>query len=166
MKTLLAIILLSIAALAQGTKTWEQSSFDDFEKGTGKGVAIRSNGALELAPAFKPLITTPSTYIWSIGSDDAGNVCAATGSPPRVYLIAPDGSASIIFEPKELQVQAVVIAKDGAIYAATSPDGKIYRIEHSHPAAKKGADAKQAAAAEAKPAEIVADPSYTSSIYF
>src|SRR5437879_5194859 len=167
MKSLLSIILLSATALAQGTKTWEQSSFDDFEKGTGKGVAIRSNGALELAPAFKPLITTPSTYIWSITSDDAGNVYAATGSPARVYRIAPDGSASIIFEPKELQVQAVAIARDGAIYAATSPDGKIYRIEHSQAAASKKNEAKATTAAEeVKPAEIVADPSYTSSIYF
>src|SRR4051812_17476373 len=163
-KLLLIVVALATFSFAQGTKTWEQSSFEDFEKGTGKGVAIRSNGALELAPAFKPLITTPSTYIWSIASDEAGNVYAATGSPARVYRIAPDGSASIIFEPKELQVQAVVIAKDGAIYAATSPDGKIYRIDHSQePAAKKFADAKQATA-EAKPAEIVADPSYTSSI--
>ena len=166
MKTLISILLLSIATFAQGTKTWEQSSFDDFEKGTGKGVAIRSNGALELAPAFKPLLTTPSTYIWAIAADDAGIVYAATGSPARVYRIAPDGSASIIFEPKELQVQAVVIGKD-AIYAATSPDGKIYRIEHSQAAsaAKKSADMK-AATTDAKPAEIVADPSYTSSIYF
>src|SRR3954467_12245073 len=159
MKSLLSILPLSVTAIAQGTKTWEQSSFDDFEKGTGKGVAIRSNGALELAPGFRQLITTPSTYIWSIVADDAGNAYAATGSPARVYRIAPDGSASIIFEPKELQVQAVAIAKDGAIYAATAPDGKIYRIEHSQVAAKKVTDAKQAAA-EAKPAEIVPDPSF------
>jgi hypothetical protein len=78
MKTLLLILLLSLAALAQGTKTWEQSSFDDFEKGTSKGVAIRSNGALELAPAFQQLITTPSTFIWGIVADDAGNIYAAT----------------------------------------------------------------------------------------
>ena len=168
MKLLLSILILCVTALAQGTKTWEQSSFDDFEKGTGKGVAIRSNGALELAPGFKQLITTPSTYIWAIVADDAGTVYAATGSPARVYRIAPNGSASIIFEPKELQVQAVVIAKDGTIYAATSPDGKIYRIEHSQAtAAKKTAETKtEKATEEAKPADIVADPSYTSSIYF
>ena len=168
MRSLLIFIALSTAVLAQGTKTWEQSSFDDFEKGTGKGVAIRSNGALELAPAFKPLITTPSTYIWAIAADDAGIVYAATGSPARVYRIAPDGSASIIFEPKELQVQAVVLGKDGAIYAATSPDGKIYRIEHAQaPVAKKNSETKvEKAPDETKPAAIVADPSYTSSIYF
>src|SRR5258708_20442538 len=122
MKSLLSILLLSVTAIAQGTKTWEQSSFDDFEKGTGKGVAIRSDGALELAPAFKPLITTPSTYIWSIVSDGAGNVYAAAGSPARVYRIAPDGSASIIFEPKQLQVQAGLTLKDAATYPTTHPD--------------------------------------------
>src|SRR3954470_1286404 len=167
MKKLFSLLLLSTLAIAQGTKTWEQSSFDDFEKGTSKGVAIRSNGALELAPAFQQLITTPSTFIWGIAADDTGNVYAATGSPARVYKIAPNGSASIIFEPKELQVQAIAVAKDGAIYAATSPDGKIYRIDHAQPAKdKKVTEAKQATAAESKPAEIVADPSYTSSIYF
>jgi len=165
----LAFIVVALATLsfAQGTKTWEQSSFDDFEKGTSKGVAIRSNGALDLAPAFQQLITTPSTFIWGIAADDAGNVYAATGSPARVYKIAPNGSASIIFEPKELQVQAVAVAKDGAIYAATSPDGKIYRIDHLQPAKDKKSESKSDKAAdESKAAEIVADPSYTSSIYF
>ncbi|MFL6299888.1 MAG: hypothetical protein ACJ71N_04695 [Terriglobales bacterium] len=167
MKIIATIVLLSAALFAQGTKTWEQSSFDDFEKGTSRGVAIRSNGALELAPAFQQLITTPSTFIWGIAADDAGNVYAATGSPARVYKIAPNGSASIILEPKELQVQAIAVAKDGTIYAATSPDGKIYRIDHAQAAPAKKSEAKNAKSAdEAKPADIVADPSYTSSIYF
>src|SRR6185312_4378321 len=47
----LAVILLSAAlAPAEGTRTWQQSSFDDFEKGTANGVAIASDGSLELAP--------------------------------------------------------------------------------------------------------------------
>src|SRR3954468_17071536 len=166
-RLILTLVALATLSFAQGTKTWEQSSFDDFEKGTSRGVAIRSNGALELAPAFQQLITTPSTFIWGIAADDAGNVYAATGSPARVYKIAPNGSASIILEPKELQVQAIAVAKDGTIYAATSPDGKIYRIDHAQAAPAKKSEAKNAKSAdEAKPADIVADSSYTSSIYF
>src|SRR3954470_18921217 len=148
MKKLFALVALVTLSFAQGTKTWEQSSFDDFEKGTSKGVAIRSNGALELAPAFQQLITTPSTFIWGIAADDAGNVYAATGSPARVYKIAPNASASIIFEPKELQVQAIAVAKDGAIYAATSPDGKIYRINHTQPVKDKKSEARNDKAAD------------------
>src|SRR5581483_1167788 len=129
-------LLLSTLLLAEGTRTWEQSRFDDFEKGTAKGVAIRSDGTLELAPSFKAIYTTPSTYIWSIVTDNAGNVYAATGAPARVYRLTPDGQASIIFAPQELQVQALAIDKNGVVYAATSPDGKVYKLEQRKPGKK------------------------------
>src|SRR6202035_4190434 len=117
-------------AFCEGTRTWEQSKFDDLSKGTATGVAIRSTGGLELAPAFKALSTTPSTYIWSVAADPSGNLYAATGAPARVYRITPQGQSTTIFEPQELQVQALVVDKNGILYAATNPDGKVYRIEH------------------------------------
>src|SRR5258707_12080581 len=98
---------LSVFAPAEGTRTWEQSKFDELTKGTAKGIALRSEGGLELAPAFDSLATTPSTYIWSIASDTAGNVYAAAGSPARVYRITPDSLVETIFEPQELQVQTL-----------------------------------------------------------
>ncbi len=104
---------LTPAAFAEGTRTWEQSKFEELAKGTATGVAIRSVGGIELAPAFKAIYTAPSTYIWSIASDDAGNIYAAAGSPARVYRITPDGQATTIFEPTELQVQALVVDKNG-----------------------------------------------------
>jgi sugar lactone lactonase YvrE len=124
------LILVAHFAVAEGTRTWEQSKFEDLIKGTGQGVAIRSNGGLELAPAFKAISTTPSTYVWSIAADQSGNLFAATGAPARIYRITPSGESSAIFEPQELQVQSLVVDKSGVIYAATNPDGKIYRIEH------------------------------------
>jgi hypothetical protein len=129
--SLLAALIFSGAAAAQGTRQWKESGYEDFERGTSRGVAIRSTGFLELAPTFKTVYTSPSTYIWSMASDKDGVVYAATGSPARVYRVTPDGNAKVIFEPNELQVQTVVLGSDGAIYAATSPDGKVYRIAHS-----------------------------------
>ncbi len=123
-----AALLLSSLAFAQGTRTWEQSKFDDLIKGTANGIAFRSAGGLELAPAFKALTTTPSTYIWSIASDAAGNIYAAAGSPARVYRVTPDGKTTTIFEPQELQVQSLVAARNGIVYASTAPDGKVYRL--------------------------------------
>ena len=145
----LLALALSPLALAEGTRTWEQSKFDEFSKGTAKGVALRSEGGLELAPAFKSLATTPSTYIWSIASDAAGNVYAAAGSPARVYRITPDGKSTPIFEPQELQVQALVVAKSGIVYAATAPDGKVYRLAPA-PARGASAAAKKEASASTK----------------
>src|SRR5262249_50039164 len=129
--SILFVLVLSTVAIAEGTKMWLETSYEDFARGTSRGVAIRSTGQLELAPAFKMLYTSPSTFIWSIASDKDGVVYAATGAPARVYRITPDGKAAVIFEPKELQVQAIALGKDGAVYAATSPDGKVYKITRS-----------------------------------
>lgn len=154
---------------AEGTRTWEQSKFDELVKGTPTGVAIRSAGGLELAPSFKLLYATPSTYIWALAADDAGNVYAATGSPARVYRITPDGKSTIIFEPQELQVQALKVGPDGVIYAATAPDGKVYKIEHK-PAPKSdtnnNSDTKAPEAASKEPPKPALDPSWSSSVYF
>jgi len=174
------IVLISTIAFAEGTRTWEQSRFDDFEKGTANGVAIRSDGTLELAPSFKAIYTTPSTYIWSIVADSAGDVYAATGAPARVYRLTPDGQASIIFAPQELQVQALAIDKNGVVYAATSPDGKVYKLEQRKPGKKsKGKKeeeppAKQETSAappevKTRPADkndLAVDQSWTSSLFF
>src|SRR5208337_3906421 len=143
---LLSALILSTFALAEGTRTWEQSKFEELTKGTAKGIALRSEGGLELAPAFKALATTPSTYIWSIASDSAGNIFVAAGSPARVYRITPDGQSSTIFEPQELQVQSLVVDKTGVVYAATAPDGKVYRLESA-----KGAKADAKASWSATP---------------
>jgi hypothetical protein len=133
----LIIISVPVLALAEGTRTWEQSKFEELTKGTAKGVASRSTGGLELAPAFKAICTTPSTYIWAVDADSNGNLYAAAGAPARVYRITPDGQFTPIFEPQELQVQALAIDKNGIIYAGTNPDGKVYRIERRSAVAGK-----------------------------
>lgn len=172
--------LLLAAGWTQTTRTWEQTKYEDFEKGTAKGVAISSDGLLTLAPAFTSLYTSPSTYIWDIASDAEGNVYAAAGSPARVYRITSDGKARIIFAPQELQVQALVVGGDGSIYAATSPDGKVYKLVHGGPAPGQAPEtshttAEVAAAQEgAKPAppgekprtSVAVDASYTASVFF
>jgi len=159
------------ALFADGTRTWEQSKFEDLTKGSASGVAIRSSGGLELAPSFKLLYATPSTYIWAVAADESGNVYAATGSPARVYRIAPDGTATIIFEPQELQVQTLKVGPRGVIYAATAPDGKVYRIEPKPQ--EKGAKGRTKTSEKDAPKDLpkdaakpALDSSWTSSEYF
>ncbi|MGA8150677.1 MAG: hypothetical protein WB952_06985 [Terriglobales bacterium] len=152
------LVLLPTLVHAQGTRTWEQSKFDDLIKGTAEGIAIRSGGGLELAPDFKSLATTPSTYIWSIAADRDGILYAAAGSPARVYRITPDGKSTVIFEPQELQVQALAVDKSGVIYAATNPDGKIYKLEHGSPTVSKPAET------QTKPSPLARG--WSSSVYY
>jgi hypothetical protein len=176
--TFVAVFIFSLVvpAPADGTRSWEQSRFEDLIKGTATGVAVRSAGGIELAPSFKLLYATPSTYIWAVAADDAGNVYVATGAPARVYRITPDGKAAIIFEPQELQVQTLEVGPGGVIYAATAPDGKVYKIEHKP--GEKSENVKSGAKSEAKsdknsdkdtaknPAKPTLDPAWSSSVYF
>ena len=117
----------AIALRAEGTHIWEQSKFDEFVKGTAHGVAISSDGFLELAPTFKLIASTPSNAVWATAVGPQQEIYAATGAPARVYRIA-GGPPAAIFQPQELQVQALVADKDGTLYAATNPDGKVYKL--------------------------------------
>jgi hypothetical protein len=134
------LLLLCGSIAAQTTKTWEQSKFEDFEKGTSKGVAISSEGSLQLAPDLKSLASTPSTFLWAAVSDSKGNLFTAGGSPARVYRVTTDGKITTVFASQELQVQALAIDKDGTLYAATNPDGKVYKITPVLPAKGKKAE--------------------------
>jgi sugar lactone lactonase YvrE len=156
-RVLLPCLLLVAIGRADGTRLWQQSKFDEFQKGTARNIAINSDGSLSLAPAFAALYTSPSSYLWALASDAEGNVYAAAGSPARVYKVTPDGKSSVVFAPQELSVQALAIDGSGAIYAATSPDGKVYRITHGSQSAKP-ADGSRSA--------VAVDPSYSASVLF
>ena len=123
-----ALLILTFSTsqvFAEGTRLWEQSRFDDFIKGTTHGVAISSDGFLELAPDFKLIASTPSSAVWATALGPQGEIYAATGAPARVYQIQ-NGLPTAIFQPQELQVQALVADREGRLYAATNPDGKVY----------------------------------------
>src|SRR5471030_3537212 len=54
---------------AEHTRTWRQSSYDEFLKGTSNGVAVRSDGRLELSPKFTLLADADASFLWSLRVD-------------------------------------------------------------------------------------------------
>ena len=128
----MAASLLPGLAWAQGTKLWTVDSYGEMEKGATEGVSIRSDGRLEAGPATSLLYATGKNYVWSLASDDHGNGYLGLGGTSSgsavVMKVGLDGKVTQIFAGKELAVQAVRVLADGAVLAATSPDGKVYRI--------------------------------------
>ncbi len=114
---------------AQGTHLWTQSRVEEFEKGTPQGVAVTSDGHLREGPGLTELLTTPSTFVWSIAAGKDGETYVGTASPASVLRIGKDGKAFTLFETKDLSVQVVRLGPDGALYAATLPSGKVYRLK-------------------------------------
>ncbi len=106
---------------------------DELEKGTPQGVSIGSDGKLRAGWTASEVITTPSSFVWSVVSDKTGTIYVATGSPATVLRVNPDKSAkprfTKLFESKALAVQSMILGPDGNLYAATIPDGKVYRLK-------------------------------------
>src|SRR5258708_26833474 len=79
---LLFFLCLS-SAFAEHTRRRRQSAYDEFLKGTAHGVAVRSDGRLELAPKFTLLADADASSLWSVRLAPQGTLDAAGGSPAR-----------------------------------------------------------------------------------
>jgi WD40 repeat protein len=116
---------------AEHTRRWLQTTYDEFLKGTAHGVAVRSDGRLELAPKFTLLADADASYLWSLRIDPKGALYAAGGSPAKVFRFDDGGKPTTVFESSDLVAQSIAFDAKGTLYVATSPDGKVYRVSAS-----------------------------------
>jgi len=119
------------ASFAEHTRRWRQSTYEDFLKGTAHGVAVRSDGRLELAPKVTLLADADASYLWSVRLDPKGTLYAAGGSPAKVFRFDSNGKPAVFFDSTDLSAQAIAFDSKGALYVGTSPDGKVYRVSAS-----------------------------------
>jgi WD40 repeat protein len=127
----LLCLLCLPSTLAEHTRRWRQSTYEEFLKGTAHGVAVRSDGRLELAPKFTLLADADASYLWSVRLDPKGALYAAGGSPAKVFRFDSNGKPAVVFDSSDLSAQVIAFDSKGALYVGTSPDGKVYRISAS-----------------------------------
>jgi sugar lactone lactonase YvrE len=128
----LAIVLaVALPVAAEHTRFWRQSRYDEFVKGAAHGVAMRSDGTLELAPQFSDVGDADLAYLWALRLDSKGNLYAAGGSSAKVVRFDPQGKTTKFFESAEMTAQALAVDAHDNLYVATSPDGKVYRVTPS-----------------------------------
>lgn len=135
MKTLIALLCAALTCPGVETELWKHGAPADYESATLKKLAVRSDGRLTLAPQFTEVHDASLPYLWAVAEDTKGRVYAAGGGPEtggKVFEVAPDAPAAsrakVIATFAEFQVQALALDKQDRLYAATSPDGKVYRI--------------------------------------
>jgi outer membrane protein assembly factor BamB len=122
------VLAASLISYAEHTRRWRQSSYDEFLKGTTKGIAVRSDGHLELAPKFSLIADADASYLWSLRNDAAGVLYAAGGSPAKVFRFEGAGKPKTVFESTDLLAQSIAFDSKGNLYVGTSPDGKVYKV--------------------------------------
>jgi hypothetical protein len=125
---LASALLLATPALGEHTRYWRQSEFAEFEKGTPKGVAMRSDGKLAPAPAFTPFSDPNLAYLWALRTDSHGRLYAAGGSGAKVVRFDESGKPTTVFEAAELAAQTIALDAKDNLYVGTSPDGKVYKV--------------------------------------
>ncbi|MFZ0968156.1 MAG: hypothetical protein WAN13_07785 [Candidatus Acidiferrales bacterium] len=123
-----SILVLSGTAKGEHTRFWRQTDYSDFEKGTRKGVALRSDGWLAPAPHFAQFADPNLAYLWQVRLDSHGHVFAAGGSNAKVVRFDESGKATTVFESQELSAQTILFDSKDNLYVGTSPDGKVYKV--------------------------------------
>lgn len=131
LRRLLPAALVAAASLwAGGATAWESNTFADFVKGRFQGISLTRDGRLTLAPSLETLASTGEAGIWSVIAAPDGTIYFSTGHRGRVYQVKPGGQPAVLWAAQQPEVFALALDARGRLYAGTSPDGRIYRIEN------------------------------------
>src|SRR5271154_4974854 len=124
---LLATFLSVATAGAVKTDHWELNSPQDFMHGKLQQLIVTSGGELRLGYGSTKLGEF-AKEIWCSAVDRDGTIYFGTGSPAEVYALGKDGRTTKLLEADSIAVTAIALDSRGNLYAATMPEGKIYKI--------------------------------------
>ncbi len=125
------LALVSVAALAVETRTWQHANAEDFSKGSFHDLSLRTDGRLSLAPASRELLDPSTSALWAVAEDSRGNIYTGGGGPgsqAKLFRIDPSGESTVLAELEGLEIQAIAVNKQDEVFVATTPDGAIYKI--------------------------------------
>ncbi len=128
----LAIVVCSLTqlSLAATSTAWEVTGFSDFLKGRLKGLSLTADGLLRPGPSLKWSTSLDQPALWSLAAAPDGTVFAATGNQGKVFHIGLDGKVTTVWSAEQSQVFALCTAENGVLYAGSSPNGGLYRLEN------------------------------------
>lgn len=130
---LAALMAVSVSIGAAGPTFWTVATAADFLRGTSDGVSISSQGVLTPGPQLMNRLSSSPGQIWSIAEGADGTIWAGTGGDGRVLRLRPGQAEETVFDSSEANIFAVAVAGT-RVYAASSPDGRVYVIDGNTPA--------------------------------
>ena len=140
--SLIPALFLAVQIFAVQPQFWRVQTAEDFLAGELEGFAITSRGELRPAPAMRKLASFNDPFVLSQTSAPNGDRFFGTGNDGKVYRLRGD-DLKVLFTAPEPEVYAVAF-HNGALLAATSPNGKVYRVNPESGAHSVFFDPKQA----------------------
>ena len=124
-----ALCALTFSACAATSTAWEVAGYTDFLKGRLSGLSLTADGVLQVGPALRFNTSLDQPALWSLAAAPDGSVYASTGHRGKVFRISPDGKSALAWTAEQSQVFALCVDAKGVLYAGSSPNGGVYRIE-------------------------------------
>ena len=129
--------ILGVCFLVAAQSSWASSAkrktFNDFEflkDGKTNGIAVNERGVLKLGYRLSTLWAPETPYIWDVVEAGKNAVLASVGSEGQVYRVdLASGKARLVFDADEAVVSSLCPESGETFLAATSPDGKVYRVD-------------------------------------
>jgi hypothetical protein len=123
-------VLLALAprALAVGTRTFQLDTLDELSGGDLKGTTIDSLGRVRAGLDLGSLPLGEATSIWSALVEPGGAILLGTGNTGKIFRAA-GGVVSPFADTGQLAVTSLVTGFGKAIFAATIPNGRIFRLD-------------------------------------
>ena len=123
----LTITLFATSAFAVAPQFWRVRNVEDFLAGDIDGFAVTSRGDLRAGPTMRKVASFTDPFVLSQTSGAHGDRFFGTGNDGKVYRLRGT-ELKLLYTASEPEIYAIAF-HDGAIYAASSPNGKVYRID-------------------------------------
>lgn len=131
---LVAGLLCSLRVDASGPAFWTVATTADLLKGTSDGVYVSLSGSVTPGPQLTNRLTSTPAQVWSVARASDGTLWAGTGNDGRLVRVRPGQTTEeTVFDSPEANIFAVALS-GSRVYAASSPNGKVYVIDGNAPA--------------------------------
>src|SRR5262249_1014001 len=155
---LLFLLASAPGARAVGTRTFELNTLDELTGGDLKGTAVDSLGRVRAGFDLGSIALGEATSIWSALAVPGGAVLLGTGTTGGTFR-GSGGEGAPFAETGQLAVTSLVTGFGNAVFAATIPNGRVFKLE-GNKASKfvdlQGADHVWALAFDAKQGALFA----------
>ncbi len=121
------VALATTNANAVGTRTFVLDTLDELSGGDLKGVAVGSDGVVRAGLTLGNVPVPDASAVWTALSLADGSTLLGTSPSGHVMKVSGD-QVSVFADTKELAVTSLAEDAKGNVYAATIPDGKIYKV--------------------------------------
>jgi hypothetical protein len=121
------MLVFAAPLFAVAPQFWRVRNAEDFLAGDIAGFAVTSRGELRPGPSLRKLASFTDPFVLAQATAPNGDVFFGTGNDGKIYRLRGT-ELKAIYTASEPEIYTINF-HDGALYAGTSPNGKIVRVD-------------------------------------